>query len=791
MCKKSLRLFFVIFLVFLQLCNVCLAAVDIPADVAPDITDEIDKKVGDNLGEIQATPEPSKGGKSKSITVEVKVPMSADIPENANYNVTKLADKIFHGDIGGTGGGTGGGDDETNDENKTIKKDEDSPVVQIPSQPVADTETVPKQDKGEEESSSAGDPYADVPELIQMQVEVGWDKKDMEKTLNKTIEDASKRVWSGEEGGLGGGTGGGDTSSTISEWNGVGGGTTDTEGYNILTHAESLLDSAVEFASEAFYGKGSTKKWGVGGTGGGIGGGTGDSAESTTGSNFQTISDAYYNPSKIVNVYFNGNNDYEIKQSKNDEGIYYDIYLNGKPYLYGLTDGRFILAETSDLVNNIRWDVFNKNTNTKNKVAESLFKHGLLEKVFAQSDKGSESFFVLSENTTGSEEAELAPITTQICAGMQMGTSYSCYIENPKTLEKGDPVVIDGKEVAKYGISQAEKGIYNPEPDPETGEYDPTWGMSTYMYTFVALDEDDMPLLDDKGDPFTFVMTDNPTYLSDEDMKNGLLITDPTGIKKMVYYSTKLNEENRFYGTPFVKEENREKIKTQIEEIKEVDLTSPAEDQQQVPTDINLFHHVNNALGLINENLFKPSNAALTAGNTVFNGVLTVSLTLVPLAILLSIAVAMRNGASSASGIANVREFIVDLIVSLGLAASSHFIIENTCKISSAIAGKIQHGDFTLPQDLMSGTDFGSGIVSLILGGLIIFVFVILVVALALAAMGFQAYYVLLCAFSPIMLIASSYKEFSGMKGQWFKMLMHLIMIAPANAIVCKVLSVL
>ena len=598
------------------------------------------------------------------------------------------------------------------------------------------------------------------------------------------------RSWNSEEGGIGGGTGGGvgggdvsESGSTVSQWNGVGGGTTDTEGYNILTHAESLLDSAVEFASEAFFGKGTVKKWGVSGTGGGVGGGQSDE--------LKTVSDAYYNPSKIVNVYINGNKDYEIKQSKTDEGLYYDIYLDGKPYLYGLTDGRFILAETSDLVNNIRWDVFTKNSNTKNKVAENLYKYGILEKVFAQSESESDSYFILTENTTGATNDGLVPITTQICAGMETGSSFSCYLENPKNKETGEPIIINGQEIAKYGISQAEKGIYNPEPDPETGEYDPTWGMSTYIYTFVALDEENIPIYDDDGDAFTFVMTDNPAYLSEEDMKKGLLITDPTGIKKMVYYSTKLNEENRFYGTPFVKEENRQEIKDQIDQMDEIDLTSPAEDQQQVSADLNLFHHVNEALGLLNNYLFKPSSSALNAGNTVFNGVLTVSLTLVPLAILLSIAVAMRNGASSASGIANVREFIVDLIVSLGLAASSHFIIENTCKISSAIAEKVMGDEFVLPQDLMSGTGFGAGIVSLLLGGVIIFIFVILLVALALASMGYQAYYVLLCAFSPIMLIASSYKEFSGMKGQWFKMLMHLVMIAPANAIICKVLTIL
>lgn len=699
-------------------------------------TGQISDKISSNASAIQLEQEESRGGKSKTIEVEVRVDLQ-NIPEAADGAVSSLAADIFNGngvgggDIYGVGGVSGTESAKSTDEN-------------------SDGKTF---DEALQNVTEYGNPYADVPELIKMKVDVGWSEKDATDTVKDTISKADAVLWNGYDG-----TGGGDTENAL----GVGGSN------SYVGHADSLMDSAVKFTAEAFFGAGANEKsLGIGG-GDTMGVGGGDTDE-TGGES-----------SKIVNMYISGSDDYTLEFSKENDGVYLYMYFGGIKTLRGYPDGTFRLVNTDDVVTNMRWNIVSTDSQMQ---AAGVYELGVLsDPVYAE--QTAEDYAAIG--ITSSPDVEdieavwdngYVPANVPLCTTTDPNGAASLY-----ACTYGSPITVDGVPIkSQWGIT--------------AHEADSAGGSTIYKYLFTPIEETVDGSFQAVPDAPSFWMTNYAPLLSEEDLNHcvDMSVSSITGNssnnKIKLCLSSELNQDKGLFGQYDLSDEDMEKAQTLVDRMPseiDVETVTPKYESGKIP----IISYLNEALAKIVNNLYKPMDSVAAFAESVFNTVLGVSVSLIPLAIILTIAVSMRNGASSASGIADTRTFIIDLIVSLGLAVSSHYIIKQTTAIGTFIASKISNQSFSISDSILSGNgDLLQSILLLIVGVLFVFLLVAIVIEVFFAAMAMQAHYVMLCAFSPIMLVMSSYKPLRGLRDQWFKMVLHGMLIAPANAIVLYIMN--
>ena len=213
-------------------------------------------------------------------------------------------------------------------------------------------------------------------------------------------------------------------------------------------------------------------------------------------------------------------------------------------------------------------------------------------------------------------------------------------------------------------------------------------------------------------------------------------------------------------------------------------------DKYQEPSKWPILDTLQNALTNVFTYLFSPQPMTESIAGTI-NGITRgVAVSLIPLAIILSITVMMRYGASSPGEIAKTRERIIQLMLSVGLCISSYYIIQNVFKASRFVAEKILGGQtFVLGNEVFNFTGDGGGFVSFLFAVLVVFLLLLLLAEVYISAMAMQVQYVALSAYSPLMLIMSAYEPLNYMRGDWFKKLVHAMIIAPANAIVIRVMN--
>ena len=705
-------------------------------------TGQISDKINSNASAVQLEQEESRGGKSKTIEVEVRVDLQ-NIPEAADGAVSSLAADIFNGN--GVGGGDIYGVGGASDTESAKSTDENS-----------DGKTF---DEVLQNVTEYGNPYADVPELIKMKVDVGWSEKDATDTVKDTISKADAVLWNGYDG-----TGGGDTENAL----GVGGSN------SYVGHADSLMDSAVKFTAEAFFGAGANEKsLGIGG-GDTMGVGGGDTDE-TGGES-----------SKIVNMYISGSDDYTLEFSTENDGVYLYMYFGGIKTLRGYPDGTFRLVNTDDIVANMRWNIVSADSQLR---TVGVYAPGVLsDPVYAEQTAADYAAIGITSSPDVDEieavwDNGYVPANVPLCTTTDpngAGSLYACTYGSPINAQDGTPLEYNGEVISQWGITSHEAASAG--------------GSTIYKYLFTpvkATDDGSFEAVD--GAP-SFWMTNYAPLLSEADLDHcvdmdvNILSGNTSNNKVKLCLSTELNQDKGFFGWYDLSNEEMQKAKDLVDAMpSEIDV-EPV--RTEYSNKIPIISYLNDALAKIVNNLYKPMDSVAAFAESVFNTVLGVSVSLIPLAITLTIAVSMRNGASSASGIADTRTFIIDLIVSLGLAVSSHYIIKQTTAIGTFIASKISSQSFSISDSILSGNgDLLQSVLLLIVGVLFVFLLVAIVIEVFFAAMAMQAHYVMLCAFSPIMLVMSSYKPLRGLRDQWFKMVLHGMLIAPANAIVLYIMN--
>lgn len=721
----------------------------------PDVTGQISEKIEENSNEAEE-PVTSGGGGTRVIEVEVRVDLLG-MPEAADGTLGNLGKGIF----GPGSSGHGGGDDfvnteseqsEANDKDKKGAGEQGNETNSNSNDAsnTGDSETNPGINDLDSAISEIGSNFSNVPDLIKMEVDVDWSKEDTTKNVKKTIKTANSDIWGGTTG-TGGGVGGG-----------VGG------GGSFINHAESLMDSAVKFTAEAFYGQGSNEH--NLGIGGGVGGGDESSA---------------LEKNRYINFYFKNSDEVEIVPNT-DNSYAFDVFVGGKNVLKGLNNGTLQSTKYNEKINNMRWYTVDASKLKKQAYENNSFVDLFFMPAFAKNIEGIYTTMnVIETNTTGIDEAsDMTESFFQICDHYSFTAQdygYNCFYDNPVRNSTGTPFSVNGEAIHKFGITE----------NLVSGTAD--WVDAKYEYIFTPMKDSGAGVYEAVDGVPSFKMTDVDEWLSEEDKKSCVMLQTDFGSKKLCY-STELNNKKNIWGSGDINEEQAEEIKNIIEEMPEtIDATSPQDDYvEEVGASTPILQYVNEALAKIVKYLYTPYPQVQSVGDQVFGRVLSVSISLIPLAIILTIAISMRNGASSASGIAETRTFFIELIVSLGLAVSSHYIIQQTTKIGTVIAQKIAgNKSFQISGDLMSASNVLEGILMLIVGILFVFMLVAIIIEVFLSAMAMQAHYVMLCAFSPLMLIMSSYKPFKSLRDQWFKMVLHGMIIAPANAIILSIMNTL
>ncbi|MHB8087284.1 MAG: hypothetical protein ACYDH2_03455 [Anaerolineaceae bacterium] len=188
--------------------------------------------------------------------------------------------------------------------------------------------------------------------------------------------------------------------------------------------------------------------------------------------------------------------------------------------------------------------------------------------------------------------------------------------------------------------------------------------------------------------------------------------------------------------------------------------------------------------------------------STAWQTMLRISLILVPLSLILTMAGAMKEGVSSVISYANAREAITEWVVSVALMASSYFVINLALHGSEYISTAIR--DMMLQQpDLVNlgtiGNAFASSfvvnlviynispIVSLFLFFFNIFGVVALVGSIVLSSLAQQVGIIVATALAPLVYILSALRPLSWLKGMWLKMIVVLVLLPPVNTLLLTI----
>lgn len=204
---------------------------------------------------------------------------------------------------------------------------------------------------------------------------------------------------------------------------------------------------------------------------------------------------------------------------------------------------------------------------------------------------------------------------------------------------------------------------------------------------------------------------------------------------------------------------------------------------------LGIIRIANDALIGIVDKLYKPTAETEKIMDSGFDITRKLAAALVPLVILLTIAGAIRAGASSVTGIAEARTSAVNLLFCIGLAFSSRWLLGKISAVSYSIASEIGKGAILFSDSMLTSLTFGSVVLIMLFTFVFIFIIIALLIEFYLAAMSLQVMYALLAALGPVFIILSSFRPLEWLRGQWLKMLLQAVVLAPANALIINLLN--
>ena len=181
---------------------------------------------------------------------------------------------------------------------------------------------------------------------------------------------------------------------------------------------------------------------------------------------------------------------------------------------------------------------------------------------------------------------------------------------------------------------------------------------------------------------------------------------------------------------------------------------------------------------------------------------LGLALLLMPVTLALNAVCALRQGAASTLGFADLKESLVGWLVSAGGAVASYYLLSlfYRLSVSGALAiAETSFGDGGLTPQGMASILFNSAVifclgisqpmVSLFLGFFVLFLASSIVLGLALALASFAALMYLLTTLAPILLVLGSLKPLEWLKSLWLKAVVLVLLLPVADVLLLKAAS--
>jgi hypothetical protein len=171
-----------------------------------------------------------------------------------------------------------------------------------------------------------------------------------------------------------------------------------------------------------------------------------------------------------------------------------------------------------------------------------------------------------------------------------------------------------------------------------------------------------------------------------------------------------------------------------------------------------------------------------------------VAAALMPLALVITVGSAMKEGVTSITGYANAREALLNWLIGVGAAAASFFLIEKGIDLSGAAASAVRASmgqtiaeEWDLGEQLL-GSIINVGILKssgplmqLFLGFFALFTMIAVVSSIILALLSREVILLLLVAVSPIIFVMGSLRPLRWLSGLWTKAMVIALLLVPMN----------
>ena len=177
-----------------------------------------------------------------------------------------------------------------------------------------------------------------------------------------------------------------------------------------------------------------------------------------------------------------------------------------------------------------------------------------------------------------------------------------------------------------------------------------------------------------------------------------------------------------------------------------------------------------------------------------WRAMVNVAAALMPLALVITVGSAMKEGVTSITGYANAREALLNWLIGVGAAAASFFLIEKGIDLSGAAASAVRASmgqtiaeEWDLGEQLL-GTIVNVGILQstgplmqLFLGFFALFTMIAVVSSIILALLSREVILLLLVAVSPIIFVMGSLRPLRWLSGLWTKAMVLALLLVPMN----------
>lgn len=166
---------------------------------------------------------------------------------------------------------------------------------------------------------------------------------------------------------------------------------------------------------------------------------------------------------------------------------------------------------------------------------------------------------------------------------------------------------------------------------------------------------------------------------------------------------------------------------------------------------------------------------------------------LMPLALVVSVGAALKDGTSSITGYANAREALVNWFVGIGAAIASYFLLSKGLELAIGAQRAIidgvassakEHwniGEILLGSLFNTGVYMSSGPLQIFIGFFVLILLIVLVVGIAVVFLAREVLLLLIFASAPMILVAGTIGPLRWLAGVWTKLTVITLLLGPAN----------